>query len=181
MTDRLQASCERELARYVGQLFEAAAELPNADDFFAAPSLEIPFIGNIFVAGHEPEALHHVVAAALLARARHRVPASDWAQPFPLRRRDCDVLAEGDCPRLCLVGCFANSMRMESWSVKQPSFHAFGCGLMADPLTFDEIRTDRELLAVFPAAPLDGMHDMAWLSPATRALHARIEQLAASG
>jgi hypothetical protein len=85
MTNQLTQACRRMVEDYVRGAFEGARGLPSHIS-------ETPFIGGTFYP-HDPRASHaglkRQVRAALYARELHRLNAPRWAQPLPLRAREC--------------------------------------------------------------------------------------------
>jgi hypothetical protein len=142
--------CELEFSNYVENSFELAALLPNADNFFMAPRLQLPHSGGEFVAGHEPRSLRRLVLNALCARARFDETAPNWAPALPLREEAIAILANNNDPKLTAVGLFAMSQRLAGWHESHPSFHRYVRGVMAHQKTPDKIRHDADLRRDYP-------------------------------
>src|SRR5262245_1121389 len=186
MIDRLQEICEIEYARYAKQLadklFDAAAELPGADNFFTTPFMETPIIGGRFWAGFDDPELRQRVVRALVAREQFHRDAPPTAPALPLTETDCAALEDDDNPLNVLTGLFGTSLRFESWDPKHPRFAAFASGVMACRRAPARLRDDPELLRAFPARRLKGLRDdwLAWCSPETWALDRRARALQAA-
>jgi hypothetical protein len=167
MNDRLAGGCANELERRVRLWFEATRELPGAKNFFEAPTVEIPFIGGTFIAGWDPPILLLQVCRALVVREQFHQEKPAWAPDLPLRWEDIEALEHDDSNRVCLVGHYAGSLRLEGWDPRHPTFAPFCSAVLADPATPEELRTDPSLLQEFPPHPLEGICGgwLGWRSP----------------
>jgi len=171
MHDRLKKHCEAALENFVAGLFADAAALPGADNFFTAPSLQVPVIGGItFIAGWDPPCLRQRVIRAIMTREKFRRAMPTWPE-LPLYDADCEAMRNADNVRLNVLGYYRGSLHGEGWDHRHPRFVRFVGALLASERTPDEIRNDVDLRRQFPPCEVDGFDDesLVWRIPEIRA------------
>jgi hypothetical protein len=107
--------------------------------------------------------LIRTIREVLEARAWFATTGPTWAQPLPVDT-ECSALLKARGP-MHLLGLYACSLSMLSYDYRvHPTFHAFGCGVMAHPRAPSHVRDDPDLQAEFPAKPLPGLcNRLVWL------------------
>jgi hypothetical protein len=163
--NRLQHACERELERYIEELFRHPRMI--------SPTLaEVPVVGGLFIVDLEHGHLLPRVTAALVARERFRQDVPGWPE-LPLRWEDCQEMQDDDDPKARLLGFFGESLASTEPDLYDyeghPRFPAFAAGLLAYEATPLELRNDRAMQRRFPPQRLEGLCDgrMVWRSRQT--------------
>jgi hypothetical protein len=89
------------------------------------------------------------------ARAMFAVENPAWG-PLPLGDECYPFLrATGG---MYVLGYYAFSLQLLSYDyLEHPSFHSFGCGVLAHPAAPEHVRDDPELNEEFPPQPLPGL------------------------
>jgi hypothetical protein len=124
------AEFERKVTREVEELFEAARALPDE-------VCEIPFIGGTYsphALREELVPLKQRVIRALCCQHWFEFEAPRWAQPLPLRQKDCWALYNLPNCRRTPVGQYSEALRSLGWHYRRaPPFEVFYSQLQAPP------------------------------------------------
>jgi hypothetical protein len=108
---------ERKVEREVDELFEAARALPDG-------ACEVPWIGGTYFPHAPREELAPLKQRVVRARcAQHwfEFEAPRWAQPLPLRLKDCRALYNQPNRRLMPVGKYGEVLRAMDWHYERAS------------------------------------------------------------
>jgi hypothetical protein len=154
MSDRLRERCAIEFESYVAGLSNS---VPDCHGICEA---RVPWsYDKVQFRKSEAPRLIIEVGRLLLARAWFLTTGPAWAQPLPLGDSEWMPLMQRR-GAMYLLGAYACSLQYSNYDyLEHPSFHAFGCGVMAHPHAPDHVRDDPELQAEFPAQPLPGLCD----------------------
>jgi hypothetical protein len=151
--DRLRERFAIELESYTRELSEG---VPNCHGICTA---HVPWCRDeIQFRKNEAPQLIVEVGRLLQARAWFATAGPAWAQPLPLGDEEWMTLIHHGRGAMYLLGLYSVSLQECRYDyIKHPSFHAFGCGMMAHPDAPEHVRGDAALAAEFPAKPLPGL------------------------
>lgn|SRR5262245_43711138 len=120
---------EHKVTREVNELFEAAHALPDE-------ICEIPFIGGTY-SPHAPQEqltpLKQRVVRARCCQHWFTFEAPLWAQPLPLRLKDCRALYNQPNRRLMPVGEYGEMLRSMGWHFERALPFEVFCQSQAPP------------------------------------------------